>query len=70
MFRIDDDVICDATEKGSLARFINHGCGPNCYTQIIAHGGTKKIVIYAKHDVHVNEARVLAPPLAPSAHVA
>jgi SET domain-containing protein len=26
MFRIDDDVIIDATLKGNLARFINHSC--------------------------------------------
>lgn len=26
MFRIDDDLIIDATKKGNLARFINHSC--------------------------------------------
>jgi SET domain-containing protein len=26
MFRIDDEVIIDATRKGNLARFINHSC--------------------------------------------
>ena len=26
MFRIDDDVVVDATQKGNSARFINHCC--------------------------------------------
>jgi SET domain-containing protein len=27
----------DAGVGGNLARFINHACRPNCYTQIIGH---------------------------------
>ena len=26
MFRIDKEIVCDATRKGSLARFVNHAC--------------------------------------------
>ena len=26
MFRIDGTTVCDATRKGSLARFLNHNC--------------------------------------------
>ena len=28
------DLVCDATRMGSLARFINHCCEPNCLTKV------------------------------------
>ncbi|GBG33798.1 Histone-lysine N-methyltransferase SETD1B [Hondaea fermentalgiana] len=55
MFRIDADVVVDATLRGSLARFINHSCDPNCFTSIINHKGTRKIVIYAKRAIEPGE---------------
>lgn len=30
LFAIDDDVVIDAAVDGNDARFINHGCDPNC----------------------------------------
>jgi SET domain-containing protein len=30
LFKIDDDTCIDATRRGSVARFINHSCDPNC----------------------------------------
>ncbi|KAF6000960.1 hypothetical protein F1559_000088 [Cyanidiococcus yangmingshanensis] len=35
MFRIDADWVIDATMRGSVARFINHSCRPNCYSEIL-----------------------------------
>lgn len=32
MIRFDDDRVVDATINGSLARYINHSCNPNCVT--------------------------------------
>jgi hypothetical protein len=55
IFRIDKDWFCDATVKGSMARFINHCCDPNCYTKIMKHHGKQKIVIYAKRDIRAGE---------------
>eukprot|EP01135_Chromosphaera_perkinsii_P001707 Nk52_evm84s208 gene=Nk52_evmTU84s208 len=55
LFRVDDDNIIDATKCGTLARFINHSCEPNCYAQIITVGGKKKIVIYSKQDIALGE---------------
>lgn len=31
-FHVDDDVVIDAKYKGNSARWINHSCAPNCYT--------------------------------------
>ena len=51
MFRIDAYTVCDATKTGSLARYINASCNPNCKTQINIIHGIKKIFIYAKTNI-------------------
>ena len=51
LFRVDDQLIVDATRMGSLARFVNHSCAPNCVSKIVPHAGRKKIVLYTKRDV-------------------
>ncbi|RZF48829.1 hypothetical protein LSTR_LSTR003209 [Laodelphax striatellus] len=55
LFRIDSDTIIDATKCGNLSRFINHSCNPNCYAKIITIENQKKIVIYSKQPISVNE---------------
>eukprot|EP00736_Rhodelphis_marinus_P005511 Rmarinus@m.22533 len=55
MFRLDKDYVVDATRKGSLARFINHSCKPNCRASIIRVGGTKRIAIYAQENIRAGE---------------
>ncbi|XP_039290820.1 histone-lysine N-methyltransferase SETD1B-A-like [Nilaparvata lugens] len=55
LFRIDSDTIIDATKCGNLSRFINHSCNPNCYAKIITIENQKKIVIYSKQAISVNE---------------
>lgn len=55
LFRIDLETIIDATKCGNLARFINHSCNPNCYAKIITIDSQKKIVIYSKQQINVNE---------------
>eukprot|EP01102_Stenamoeba_stenopodia_P019683 TRINITY_DN748_c0_g1_i1.p1 TRINITY_DN748_c0_g1~~TRINITY_DN748_c0_g1_i1.p1 ORF type:complete len:279 (+),score=31.78 TRINITY_DN748_c0_g1_i1:262-1098(+) len=52
MFRLDDNLILDATFKGNIARFINHSCDPNSFTRLITCAdGNKKIVVCAKKDI-------------------
>ncbi|XP_023230244.1 histone-lysine N-methyltransferase SETD1-like [Centruroides sculpturatus] len=55
LFRVDSETIIDATRCGNLARFINHSCNPNCYAKVITVEGQKKIVIYSKQAINVNE---------------
>ncbi|XP_077399006.1 histone-lysine N-methyltransferase SETD1B-A isoform X2 [Vanacampus margaritifer] len=55
MFRVDHDTIIDATKCGNFARFINHSCNPNCYAKVITVESQKKIVIYSRQAINVNE---------------
>ena len=34
-FTVDARTVRDASVGGNIARFINHACRPNCYTQIV-----------------------------------
>ncbi|CAO3683984.1 unnamed protein product [Rhizopus stolonifer] len=51
LFRVDDDMVIDATKKGGMARFINHCCTPNCSAKVITVDKKKKVVIYANRDI-------------------
>ena len=55
IFRVDADILVDATMRGGLARYANHCCEPNCYTRIITAGGKKRIVLYSKERIELGE---------------
>ena len=55
MFRFDADNIIDATKFGNLARFINHCCEPNCYSQCNEINGKKHIFLLAKKFIKAGE---------------
>jgi len=47
-WRIDQDWVLDATHAGSVARFINHSCDPNCYPKIVMVNGVRKVALYSR----------------------
>jgi len=55
MFKVDDDVVIDATMRGNAARFINHSCEPNCYSKIVDILGSKHIIIFAMRKIFPGE---------------
>ena len=56
MFRVNEDMIVDATHSGSASRFINHSCMPNCYSRIIAlENGMQKICIIAQQPIETGQ---------------
>jgi len=48
MFRIDDNLVIDATMTGGPARYINHSCNPNCVAEVVPFEKDSKIIIIAK----------------------
>lgn len=51
MFRLDENMVIDATMTGGPARYINHCCDPNCFTEVIPTEKGNKIVIIAKRKI-------------------
>ncbi|CAN6452548.1 unnamed protein product [Victoria cruziana] len=48
---LDASELIDATRKGSLARFINHSCEPNCVTRKWTVLGELRVGIFARQNI-------------------
>ncbi|KAJ8612113.1 hypothetical protein CTAYLR_002467 [Chrysophaeum taylorii] len=56
LFRLDNDLIVDATRRGNVGRFINHCCKPNAYARVVnVEAQVKKIVIIALVDLRAGD---------------
>lgn len=55
LFWVDYDIIIDVIKCGNLVRFINYCCMFNCYVKVIIIEFQKKIVIYFKQFIGVDE---------------
>jgi len=47
VFKLSGQVLIDAGRLGSIARFINHSCAPNCHTEKWSVGAETRVVIVA-----------------------
>lgn len=57
LFTLNDEWVIDATRKGNDARWINHGCDPNCEAVIHEHEGDDR----SKDRVFIEALRDIAP---------
>ncbi len=52
---LDNDVYIDARKKGSVARYINHSCDPNCAVHRWKVRGISRAGIFAQRDIKKGE---------------
>lgn len=60
MFKLNNEIIIDATLKGNAARFINHSCNPNCTAKHVSltlgtRGESQHIIIFAMKNIKPGE---------------
>lgn len=51
VFKLSNTEYLDATNRGGLARFINHSCDPNCESTIGKLGNRVAVILKAKRDI-------------------
>lgn len=59
MFRLNDELVVDATISGGLARYINHCCDPNCVAETVTVEKDQKIIIIANKKILKGEEVII-----------
>jgi SET domain-containing protein len=54
-FTLDDKTVIDGNARGNDARWINHGCDPNCEAELLKEGGKQRVFISALRDIAKGE---------------
>jgi histone-lysine N-methyltransferase SETD1 len=58
-FRLDDQLVIDATMRGGHGRYINHNCNPNCIAKMIPgappNEHLKRVIIIAQRNIAPRE---------------
>lgn len=52
---MDEKHVIDATNEGGVAKYINHGCNPNCKTSVVEVNGEKIIVVFSLRKIKPGE---------------
>lgn len=59
LFTLNEDFVIDANQGGNVARWINHGCAPNCQALMVESAGADRrrdrIEIHALRDIAAGE---------------
>lgn len=48
---LKEDTYLDASRKGSISRFINHSCEPNCTVEVWTVGRRLRVGIFSLKDI-------------------
>lgn len=51
LFELSKNRVVDGKERGNIARYINHGCRPNCETEVVG----SRIFVYARKNIKQGE---------------
>ncbi len=54
-FTVDDETVIDGNANGNNARWINHGCAPNCEAELLEEDGAQRVFIIALRDIAEGE---------------
>ena len=55
LMTFDKGLIIDATKDGSIAKFVNHSCEPNCFMEKRTVQGQPRMALFAKRAILTGE---------------
>jgi len=55
LFAVGDEFVVDATNSGSIARFMNHSCAPSTMTKVVDVDGSPHLVFVARCPIRAGQ---------------